>query len=161
MSDEIFKTKEKTSDRISLDEITQGDLFNLTNKIEIPQEWLKILDSKYGLFILNKESKVIRIVKADSDQIYKIVIYLKDPVSFVREVIKFYKNYSITLVSTTGICFRGKNLEDCIYEAYVDLSKAQEEINAAKIIEIIQGFEGVEKIFVSPLKLKNKKKIKL
>jgi len=147
-----FEQKEIKGDKLEIDEITMGELHNISQPISLSDDLKKILGSDLGLLIVNKESKAIRIVKVQSNRIVKVVIYLEKPLPFIQSVIKFYKQKNIEIVFTTGICFRGKKLEDCVYEAYLDLVNSPN-VTEFQMIEELQSLTGVKKIFVSPVEL--------
>ncbi len=151
MPDEIFEKKEqKDKDLIGTDELTSAELHDLRKPINLSQEIQSILSSDLGLIVINKESKAIKIVKVESRNIAKIVIYLNKPMPFIKEIIKFYQKNKISIVHTSGICFRGLKMQDCLYESYLDL-KESGDLSSFEIIEAVENIPGVEKIFFIPI----------
>lgn len=149
MSDDLFKTTEKKN---YIDEITKADIYNIKKPIKLSDNIKSIINSDLGLLVVNRESKAIRIVPVNSDKIIKVVIYLQDPVPFIKNIIDFYKKNNVTIVYTTGLCFRGGKLEDCLYEAYLDMSKS-ENLTEIQMIEYLKSIQGVTKIFTIPIQI--------
>ncbi len=101
--------------------------------------------------IINHESKAIRIVNVKSENVAKLIIYLNNPIPFIKEIINFYKKNKIQIVFTTGIYLRGLKLEDCLYESYIDLKEAAD-LSSFQIIKEIENIQGVEKVFYSSIR---------
>jgi hypothetical protein len=153
MPEKIFEQKDiKAEQKITLDELTSAELVEMDKPITLSEKTKSILNTKYGILVSNQENKSIRIVGVNSKRIIKLVIYLKSVSKFVTQVLKFYKQYNIDIVYTSGICFRKdpKKAEDCIYESYINLEKCIG-LSEVQIIEEIQKIEGVEKIFILTL----------
>lgn len=153
MPENVFEQKQINAEqKITLDELTSADLIEMDNPIVLSQKARSILNTKYGIIVINQDNKSIRIIGVNSKHIIKLVIYLKSVTKFVTEVLKFYKKYNIEIVYTSGICFRKdpKLADDCIYESYICLEKCIG-LSEVQIIEELEKIEGVEKIFIVTL----------
>lgn len=151
MPDKIFRSMEVGEDKKKeIDELTIAELRDPSKPFELSEELKKILDSKFAIFIAHKESKAIRLIPIKSTRIIKLVIYLQDVSEFIKEILKFYQKHNIEIVYTSGICFKGDNMEDCVYESYIDIRNC-EGMTDVTIIEELEKIEGIEKIFIVPI----------
>lgn len=158
--EKIFESKDIDKDKIDISELTTAEFHDLNKPIIISEKIKSLIDSDLGLLIFNNESKVIRIVKVNSKKLFKIIISLQNPIPFVKKIIDFYKNNNIDIVFTTGICFRGENMEDCMYESYINLENADLELTQSKMTEELEKIEGVEKSFVNPIQMDENQQVK-
>lgn len=152
MPEKIFQpVNGDTKDKERIDELTKGEIYDVSKPIILSDELKNVFGSDLGLLIVNKESKAVRIIKLNSTDVHKLVINLQNPTPFITKIIEFYKKNKIKIVYTTGICFKGKKLEDCVYESYIDL-KETPELTEFHILEELENINGVEKIFIIPIK---------
>lgn len=154
MPEKVFKPLDVEEDKKKeIDELTTAELTDISRPFELSGDLKQIINSNNAVFIAHKESKAIRMIPVQSEKIIKLVIYLKSVTEFVTEILKFYQKHDIEIVYTSGICFKGNNMEDCIYESYIDIRNC-EHINDVKIIEELEKIDGIEKIFIVPIENK-------
>jgi hypothetical protein len=132
--------------------LTIACLVDLNQPIKLSEEILRAVPNGIGLLVLSKPSNSIRLIPTCSCQIFKIMVALCDPIQFLKSIIKFYKEHSIDIVYTTGICYKraedsDSDDESCIYEAFIDISRTQG-MSEFEIIQGLQNQEGISTITI-------------
>lgn len=137
-------------------EITIAKLLQLIpgESIQFSEDFLHALkpkaDYQYAIIILTPNTKIVRIIPTETNQVYKISINIGQlSPDFLRSIGNLFLRLGLQSLYSTGLCFVE---EKCVFEGYID-SNQFKGIDLNELKKEILDLEGITAVEISILEI--------
>ncbi|MBD3189798.1 MAG: hypothetical protein GF308_04100 [Candidatus Heimdallarchaeota archaeon] len=136
--------------------ITIAKLLQLVpeESIQFSEDFLQALkpkkDYQYAIIILTPNTKIVRIIPTETNQVYKISINIGQlSPDFLRSIGNLFLRLGLQSLYSTGLCFVE---EKCVFEGYID-SNQFKGIDLNELKKEILDLEGITAVEISILEI--------